>query len=81
VVGSTDMGNVSHVVPSIHPMVQVAPRNVAIHTPGFADHARGQGGDRAVIDGAKMLAFTVVDLWIDGVPPAGGVRGSMGPNQ
>ncbi len=31
--GSTDMGNVSHVVPSIHPMIKVAPDGVAIHTP------------------------------------------------
>src|SRR4029453_13794541 len=32
VVGSTDMGNISYLVPSIHPMIQVSPPNVAIHT-------------------------------------------------
>jgi len=64
-VGSTDMGNVSHVVPSIHPMIAVAPGGVAIHTEEFARHARGPGGDRAVLDGAFALAATVVDLWSD----------------
>lgn len=63
VVGSTDMGNVSHEVPSIHPMIAVAPPGVAIHTPEFADHARSEAGDRAVLDGAKALACTVVDAW------------------
>jgi amidohydrolase len=63
VVGSTDMGNVSYVVPSIHPMIAVAPPHVSIHTPEFATYARGEAGDRAVVDGAKALAMTVVDLW------------------
>jgi amidohydrolase len=63
VVGSTDMGNVSHTVPSIHPMVAVAPLGVSIHTPEFADHARGPAGDAAVLDGAVALARTVVDRW------------------
>lgn len=65
VVGSTDMGNVSYLTPSIHPMIQVAPTGVPIHTRDFAEHARGPGGDRAVIDGAKAMAMTVVDLWVD----------------
>jgi amidohydrolase len=65
VVGSTDMGNVSYVVPSIHPMIQVAPPGVPIHTPAFAGFAGGPEGDRAVLDGAKALAWTVADLWSD----------------
>jgi amidohydrolase len=65
VVGSTDMGNVSYAVPSIHPMIQVAPPGVPIHTPAFAGFAGGPEGDRAVIDGAKALAWTVADLWLD----------------
>src|SRR5580765_636088 len=36
VVGSTDMGNVSYKVPSIHPMIKVAPSHLSIHTPEFA---------------------------------------------
>lgn len=64
VVGSTDMGNISHLVPSIHPMIQVAPPGVAIHTEAFARHAAGPDGDVAVIDGAKAIACTVADLWL-----------------
>ncbi len=63
VVGSTDMGNVSYLVPSIHPMIQVAPAGVAIHTIEFATWAASADGDRAVIDGAKAMAMTVIDLW------------------
>ncbi len=65
VVGSTDMGNVSHAVPSIHPMIKVAPEHVAIHTPEFAHYAESQSGDQAVLDGAKIMAMTVADLWLD----------------
>ena len=65
VVGSTDMGNVSHVVPSIHPMIKVAPSNVAIHTASFARHAISDAGDQAVIDGATALALTIADCWSD----------------
>ena len=65
VVGSTDMGNVSYLVPSIHPMVKVADDGVPIHTPDFAEFARGASGDRAVLDGAKAMAMTAIDLWAD----------------
>jgi len=64
VVGSTDMGNVSYTVPSIHPMIKVAPAHVAIHTPEFAHYARSPSGDQAVLDGAKMMAMTIADLWL-----------------
>ena len=63
VVGSTDMGNISYLVPSIHPMIQVAPDGVAIHTLDFARWAASPQGDRAVLDGAKAMAMTVIDLW------------------
>jgi len=64
VVGSTDMGNVSHLVPAIHPMVAVSPATVSIHTADFAGYAAGPEGDRAVLDAAKAMASTVVDLWL-----------------
>ncbi len=65
IVGSTDMGNVSLQVPSIHPMIKVSPVEVAIHTADFADWAASDDGDRAVLDGAKAMAMTVADLWLD----------------
>jgi len=64
VVGSTDMGNVSYEVPSIHPMIQAADAGVPIHTEAFEGFAAGALGDRAVLDGAKALAWTVADLWL-----------------
>ena len=59
--GSTDMGNVSHRIPSIHPMLAVAPSNVVIHNPEFTKWAASEKGDAAVLDGAKALALTVAD--------------------
>ena len=65
VVGSTDMGNVSKVVPAIHPMIRVAPPGISIHSHDFATHARSSAGDEAVILGAKAMAMTIADLWED----------------
>ncbi len=67
VTGSTDMGNVSYLLPSIHPMVKAAPDGTPIHTEDFARHAGSESGDRAVVAGAKAMAMTVVDLWTDPV--------------
>lgn len=65
VVGSTDMGNISYLVPSIHPMIKVAPDGVAIHTQEFARWAVSPDGDKAVLDGAKAMAMTAIDYWSD----------------
>jgi hypothetical protein len=59
------MGNVSHRVPSIHPMLAVAPPGVIIHNAEFALWAASDKGDAAVIDGAKALALTALDLMGD----------------
>ena len=63
VVGSTDMGNVSHLVPSIHPMIASAPAGISIHTKQFAEFARSPMADQAVLDGAKAMAMTAIDFW------------------
>jgi amidohydrolase len=63
-VGSTDMGNVSHLVASIHPRIAVSPPGVGIHSAAFAGWAGGPEGDKAVLDGATALAMTVADLWL-----------------
>jgi amidohydrolase len=59
--GSTDMGNVSYRVPSIHPMLAAAPQHVVIHNAEFATWARSEMGDAAALDGAKALAMTAID--------------------
>lgn len=61
--GSTDMGNVSHRVPSIHPMIACAQRGVVIHNPEFARWAASEKGDKACLDGAKALAMTAIDYF------------------
>ncbi len=63
--GSTDMGNVSHRVPSIHPMLGIAPAGVVIHNPEFTRYAASDKGDAAAIDGAKSMAMTALDLMFD----------------
>jgi len=60
--GSSDVGNVSVLVPTIHPMVAIAPVGVSPHSPQFAEAAASEAGNRGLLDGAKALAMTVVDL-------------------
>ncbi|MEA2703749.1 MAG: hypothetical protein QOD63_1694 [Actinomycetota bacterium] len=61
---STDVGNVSYLAPTIHPMVRVAPPDVSLHSTDFARWAASPDGDLAVLDGAKAMAMTAVDLWL-----------------
>lgn len=60
--GSTDMGNVTQVLPGIHPVVGIDAGGASLHQPQFAAAAAGPSADKAVIDGAIMLARTVVAL-------------------
>jgi amidohydrolase len=59
--GSTDMGNVSQVVPSIHPTIAIAPPEVFIHTEEFASAAASEAGHEGLMDAAKAMAMTVAD--------------------
>jgi amidohydrolase len=61
-VGSTDMGNVSQIVPSIHPLLAIGPPEVSVHSPEFAEAACSETGHRAACDGARAMALTLVDL-------------------
>ena len=60
--GSTDMGNVSQVVPGIHPAIAIAPWDVPIHTEAFREYAKSDSGHEGLIDGAKALAMTGIDV-------------------
>src|SRR3954470_1612288 len=60
--GSTDMGNVNQVMPGIHPIVGIDAEGASIHQPAFAAAASRPSADTAVIEGAVMLARTVVEL-------------------
>jgi amidohydrolase len=58
---STDMGNVSQVMPAIHPGLSLDCFPDGNHQPEFAAHAASAAGDRAVLDGALLLAWTAID--------------------
>ena len=60
--GSTDMGNVSQVVPSMHPTIAIASPEVPAHTPEFAAAAASEAGHEGLIDAAKAMAMTVADI-------------------
>lgn len=63
--GSTDMGNVSYLVPTIHPIIAVSPPSVPIHTEEFEAYAKSDAAHQAMVDGATAMAWTVVDLLSD----------------
>jgi amidohydrolase len=63
--GSTDVGNVSQVVPTIQPMLQISPREVTCHMAAFADAAISDAGHRGMLLAAKAMAMTAVDLLAD----------------
>jgi amidohydrolase len=59
---STDMGNVSQALPSIHPMIGIASLPAVNHQPEFAAHCVTGAADQAIFDGALALAWTAVDV-------------------
>lgn len=59
--GSTDMGNVSHVVPSIHPLIAIEGCTSAPHTPQFTRDVVGPTAEEAIVDGALAMALTAAD--------------------
>jgi amidohydrolase len=59
-IASTDMGNVSRVVPSIHPLIGIDTNGATNHQPGFAAAAVRPAADRALLDGAGALALTAI---------------------
>lgn len=62
---STDFGNVSQLVPGIHPMVKIAPSGVALHTEEFAEYSAGATAVSGAVDSAIGLAQVAVDVLAD----------------
>lgn len=62
--GSSDIGNVSQVLPTIHPHILLK-RGINIHTREFADATITDDGKNAIMEGAKCLALTAVELILD----------------
>jgi len=60
--GSSDMGNVSQVVPSIHPMLGIECGDAVNHQKAFAAATVTPSGDDAIRDGALAMAYTIIDM-------------------
>ncbi|TDM10549.1 M20 family metallopeptidase [Macrococcus lamae] len=60
--GSTDTGNVSHVIPTIHPHLKIGPSTLIGHTYEFEQAAASAEGDRALLQGARIMATMAVEL-------------------
>ena len=70
--GSTDAGNVSHAVPTIHPYIRTAPDGVPGHSREFAEHNATPLARAGMVAGAKALALTALDLLAEPAALAGG---------
>jgi amidohydrolase len=62
---ATDMGNVSRVVPSIHPFIATAPRGTAWHSTESARASASPQAYEATLKAAKAFALTAIDLFTD----------------
>jgi amidohydrolase len=63
---STDMANVSLAVPTIHPLLAIESDGAVNHQPEFAAACVTHSADTAVRDGALAMAWTAVDVAVDG---------------
>jgi len=60
--GSSDVGNVSQVIPAIQPMVQIAPEGTPIHSRAFEQAAVRPLARDGMLTSAKIMAMTTCDL-------------------
>ncbi len=63
--GSTDMGNVSHQIPSMHPFIGIDCLPASNHQPEFTQHCITPAADQALADAAVAMAWTAIDLASD----------------
>jgi amidohydrolase len=63
--GSTDMGNVSLAMPSIHPTIGIDTLPAVNHQPAFTAECATPAADQAVFDGAVAMAWTAIDAAAD----------------
>jgi len=59
--GSSDMGNLSHYLPAVHPWIAIADPGTAGHTVEFREATTSEKGRQTLINAAKMLAMTAYD--------------------
>jgi metal-dependent amidase/aminoacylase/carboxypeptidase family protein len=64
-IGSSDMGNVGEVCPAIHPYVKISDESAPTHSSAFAEAAKSPAGREGMLQAAKALAMTALDLFYD----------------
>lgn len=62
IAASTDMGNVSLQIPSIHPAIGIESGTAVNHQPEFTVHCVKPAADKALLDGALSMAWTAIDV-------------------
>lgn len=60
--GSSDIGNLSDILPTIHPELAISPSDIVLHTPAFAQAAISERGHQGLLLAAKALAMTALDV-------------------
>ena len=63
--GSSDIGNVSQILPAIHPSLAICDAGVPGHSTAFRDAARTRRADEATLLAATLVAQTAIDLFLD----------------
>jgi len=63
--GSSDIGNVSQVVPAIHPYISICDNSIAGHSQEFTKASASKQGHAGMLTAAKALAMTAIDLFTD----------------
>ena len=63
--GSSDIGNVSHEVPTIHPYLAISKKEINGHSTDFAEAAISDYGQTQMLNAAKALAMTAIDVFTD----------------
>ncbi|MBJ8191477.1 peptidase dimerization domain-containing protein, partial [Bacillus cereus] len=63
--GSTDAGNVSHVIPTAHAYIKSGPDDLIAHTVEFREAAGSEKGEEALVIGAKALALSGLELLVN----------------
>lgn len=62
--GSSDVGNVSQTLPTLHPELAICPQEIALHTPEFAQAAISERGKQGLLLAAKALALTALEVFL-----------------
>ena len=62
--GSTDVGNVSHDIPTVQPTLNIGD-GLEIHTPAFVAAAGSDEGYRRAVIGAKIMAVAAIRYYYE----------------